>query len=66
MWNLKDGKLKYECNMLNIRRLCKCAENRVFAANDASVSNKCVDLGIACWLNSVPFCGAQRYWRFGY
>lgn len=59
MWNLEGEMLAYECNVLNIRRLRKCAENRVFAANDVSVSNKCVDLGVVCRLNSVPFCGEQ-------
>ena len=40
-------------NTLNVRRLCKCAENCVFGPNIFVVANKRVVFAIDCWLISL-------------
>ena len=48
--------MKLLCDkMLIVRRLCKCAENGVFAPNISALDNKCVVFNIDCWAFSVSY-----------
>lgn len=50
-----------DCNVLNVRMLQKCAENRVFAPNIFVKEKKCVVWCIDCcdiWMNNDAKCHA--------
>ena len=46
--------MKLLCDkILIVSRLCKYAENGVFAPNISALDNKCVVFNIVCWLFSA-------------